>query len=223
MIFYSVEINVYRTFFFFSACSVCHDPTQVKLDPFIHICKNIKTLDSTQLLEQLPSSFLFPILDSAWAWSWGFFLSRAFFFYKGLRYRNSQLGGVARGGAWDERAQSECPGVFASRTPSAKRRSRRKRSKPQCSALQGREGSGRRKGPTGVPSRVSSHWRRCVPGPAVVQPCSLPVVLGRACLWGPAHVFLQHPPCLGETAPHLCSFFYSDECQKGTPPFIPQL
>ena len=39
---------------------------------------------------------------------------------------------------------------------------------------------------------------------------------------GPAHEFLQHPPCLGETASHLRSFLYSDECQKGTPPFISQ-
>lgn len=102
--------------------------------------------------------------------------------------------------------------------PCRKRRCEQKRSKPvlrPCREGRGLEG-GRAPLRCSQPGSPATEGSVCQ-GPAVVQPCS-PCLLywgGRAS--GPAHVFLQHP-CLGD-GPHLfCSFFYSDECQKGTPP-----
>lgn len=200
-----------------------------KMQSFIHICKNIKTLDSTQLLEQLPSSFLFPILHAAPRCSLKlgvFHLSRAFLFYKGLRYRKLWTGGVARGGAWGEGTVRMSWGPCIQDSILAEREDGSGRELNSCSGLAGKGGvweEGRAPLRCPQPGSPATEDSVCQALPWS-SPAAPPFYTGgggeRAS--GPAHEFLQHPPCLGETASHLRSFLYSDECQKGTPPFISQ-
>lgn len=137
----------------------------------------------TQLLEQLPSSFLFPTLDSAPRCSLRLgvlHLSRAFLFYKGLRHRKLWTLGVARGGEWGKGTVRMCwgpgsPGLH----PCRKRRWEQRRSKLLLRLGREGRGLGARRSPTeGSPARVSSHRRQCAPGPAVVRPCSPPCYTG---------------------------------------------